>query len=117
MKGIGDAELANFREQQRREEVDRVLEMSVAKVPGDEKLYVSGVFALRRPQALREAGVTHIVSALRFNYKETKGWENYTHCNVQIDDMDDENIIEHFPRVVQFIKLALGGGGGVLIHW
>lgn len=42
MKGIGDAELANFREQQRREEVDRVLEMSVAKVPGDEKLYVSG---------------------------------------------------------------------------
>lgn len=42
MKGIGDAELANFREQQRREEVEKVLEMSVAKVPGDEKLYVSG---------------------------------------------------------------------------
>jgi protein-tyrosine phosphatase len=31
--------------------------------------------------------------------------------------MDDENLIEHFPRVVQFIEEAVGGGGGVLIHW
>ncbi|KFY53016.1 hypothetical protein V496_07987 [Pseudogymnoascus sp. VKM F-4515 (FW-2607)] len=116
MKGIGDVELANVRELQRREEVEKALEMSLAKVPGDEKVYVSGVFALRRPQTLKEAGVTHIVSALRFDYKETKGWENYTHCNVQIDDVDDENLIEHFPRVVQFIKDALAEGGGVLIH-
>ncbi|ELR08640.1 tyrosine protein phosphatase yvh1 [Pseudogymnoascus destructans] len=116
MKGIGDVELANVREKQRLEEVNKAMEMSIAKVPGDEKIYVSGVFALRRPQTLKEAGITHIVSALRFNYKETKGWENYTHCNVQIDDMDDENLIEHFPTVVQFIKDALAGGGGVLIH-
>lgn len=46
MKGIGDAELANVREQQRREEVNRVLEMSLAKVPGDEKIYVSGLVLL-----------------------------------------------------------------------
>ncbi|OBT55169.1 hypothetical protein VE04_04475 [Pseudogymnoascus sp. 24MN13] len=116
MKGISDVELANFREKQRLEEVNKAIEMSIAKVPGDEKIYISGVFALRRPQTLKDAGITHIVSALRFNYKETKGWENYTHCNVQIDDMDDENLIEHFPRVVLFIKDALAGGGGVLIH-
>ena len=42
MKGIGDAEIANVRELQRREEVERVLEMSLAKVPGDEKIYISG---------------------------------------------------------------------------
>ncbi|KFY44707.1 hypothetical protein V495_03293 [Pseudogymnoascus sp. VKM F-4514 (FW-929)] len=116
MKGISDIDLANVREKQRLDEVNKVLEMSVSKVPGDEKIYISGIFALRRPATLKEAGVTHIVSALRFDYKETKGWENYTHCNVQIDDTDDENLIEHFPRVVQFIKDALAEGGGVLIH-
>lgn len=42
MKGIGDVELANVRELQRREEVEKALEMSLAKVPGDEKVYVSG---------------------------------------------------------------------------
>jgi dual specificity phosphatase 12 len=83
----------------------------------DHQLTLLRIFALRRPATLKEAGVTHIVSALRFDYKETKGWENYKHCNVQIDDTDDENLIEHFPRVVQFIKDALAEGGGVLIHW
>jgi hypothetical protein len=42
MKGISDVELANFREKQRLEEVNKAIEMSIAKVPGDEKIYISG---------------------------------------------------------------------------
>jgi dual specificity phosphatase 12 len=72
---------------------------------------------LRRPAVLKEAGITHIVSALRFDYKETKGWENYKQLNVHVDDTDDENIIQYFPDVVAFVTEALEEGGGVLIHW
>jgi hypothetical protein len=42
MKGISDIDLANVREKQRLDEVNKVLEMSVSKVPGDEKIYISG---------------------------------------------------------------------------
>lgn len=42
MKGISDVELANVREKQRLEEVNKAIEMSIAKVPGDEKIYISG---------------------------------------------------------------------------
>lgn len=66
---------------------------------------------------MKEAGITHIVSALRFNYKETKGWENYKHLNVHVDDVDDEDIIQYFPETITFIQEALEEGGGVLVHW
>lgn len=36
---------------------------------------------------------------------------------VEVDDVEDENLLEHFPATNQFIQEGLDGGGGVLVHW
>lgn len=37
---------------------------------------------------------------------------------VEVDDVEDENIIEWFPRCNAFVKEGLEKeGGGVLVHW
>lgn len=41
----------------------------------------------------------------------------YKHLVVQVDDVDDENLLEHFPATNRFIEDGLSGGGGVLVHW
>lgn len=75
------------------------------------------IFTLRRRATLEETGITHIVSVLRFNFKETEDWEKYQHCSVEVDDVEDENLLGEFARTNDFIGTALKGGGKVLIHW
>lgn len=41
----------------------------------------------------------------------------FNHMVVEVDDVDDENLLEHFPATTQFIKDGLDGGGGVFVHW
>ena len=36
---------------------------------------------------------------------------------VEVDDVDDENLLEHFPETNRFISDALDAGGSVLVHW
>jgi len=36
---------------------------------------------------------------------------------VEVDDVDDENLLEHFPKTNDFIQSGLEAGGGVLVHW
>ena len=42
MKSREKVQLANEREKERLDEVQKAVDMSLAKVPGDEKLYISG---------------------------------------------------------------------------
>ena len=42
---------------------------------------------------------------------------NFKHHVVEVDDVEDENIIEHFAGSNAFIQEGLDGGGGVLVHW
>jgi dual specificity phosphatase 12 len=74
------------------------------------------MFALRGKEALKEAGITHVVSVLRQPLDATL-FEGYQHHIIEVDDVEDENIIEHFAGANEFIKKALEGGGAVLIHW
>lgn len=39
------------------------------------------------------------------------------HLRIDVDDVDDENLLQHFPAATKFIQSGLDAGGSVLIHW
>merc|ERR1712225_201564 len=92
--------------------------MALSRVPGDEDLFVGGIFTLRRKSALEEKGITHIVSVLKYDFKD---FEQYQHLSIEVDDVDDENLLVEFERTGKFIEKGLksekdGKKGGVLVH-
>lgn len=44
-------------------------------------------------------------------------FEPYQHLSIGVDDLDDENLLEHFPAAIKFIQSGLDSGRGVLVHW
>lgn len=72
--------------------------------------------SLKNKAALTRANITHIVSVLRLQPSEDL-FAPYKHLAIEVDDVDDENILEHFPRAIAFIQSGLDEGGSVLIHW
>ncbi|KAF1983016.1 dual specificity protein phosphatase 12 [Aulographum hederae CBS 113979] len=87
------------------------------KVPGDLNLYIGGAFTLRRKQTLHDANITHVVSALRdFSPDEPSLYKPAKHLIIQVDDVEDENLLEHFSRSNDFIQDGLDGGGAVFVH-
>ncbi|KAK0277074.1 tyrosine protein phosphatase yvh1 [Friedmanniomyces endolithicus] len=89
--------------------------MALDRIPGELKLYIGGLFTLRRKEALKEAGITHVLSVLRLPLDE-RLFEGFDHMVVEVDDVDDENLLEHFPACNEFIQRGLEGGGGVFVH-
>jgi len=81
-----------------------------------ELIHVISLFSLRRKEAVKKANITHVVSALRLPLEEDL-FVNFRHHVVEVDDVDDENIMEHFPASNAFIQDGLDAGGGVLVHW
>ncbi|KAF9878232.1 dual specificity [Colletotrichum karsti] len=94
------------------------IEMALNRVDGDDELYVGGIWALRRPSALKERNITHILSVVRFDplglKSETDTWENYgknyKHMIIDIDDVEDSDLLVHLPQAVRFIDEALYPG-------
>jgi dual specificity phosphatase 12 len=39
------------------------------------------------------------------------------HLMIDVDDVDEENLLQHFVTTNAFIQSGLDGGGGVLVHW
>ncbi|KAL0934549.1 dual specificity [Colletotrichum truncatum] len=91
------------------------VEMALNRIDGKEELYVGGIWALRRPSALQERNISHILSVLRFDpaglKSETDTWENYgksyKHLVIDIDDVEDSDLLIHLPQAVRFIENAL----------
>ena len=71
---------------------------------------------MRRKALLKEANVTHVLSVLTLPLDKNL-FQDYQHMVVEVDDVDDENLLEHFPKTNQFIQDGLDNGGGVLVHW
>lgn len=114
----------------------QVLTYSCARTGYANLLY--SFIALRRPQALKNCNITHIVSVLDWKFEDdtplTKG---YRHLHIPVDDVEDENLLDWFPRSNVFIQEGLDywkkgqagaatvakgvtedeKGSGVLIHW
>jgi len=57
-----------------------------------------------------------VLSVLKLPLDE-KLFAAYTHKVVEVDDVDDENLLEHFPACVRFIQDGLDAGGAVFVHW
>ena len=74
------------------------------------------LFTLRRVGQLREANITHVLSVLRGEV-DAKLIAGFTHMAVPVDDVEDENLLEHFPQTNRFIQEGLDAGGAVLVHW
>jgi dual specificity phosphatase 12 len=74
------------------------------------------MFTLRRREALQQANITHVLSVLRTPLDQDL-FSPFKHMVVEVDDVDDENLLEHFPSTNRFIQEGLDGGGGVLVHW
>ncbi|KZF21524.1 dual specificity protein phosphatase 12 [Xylona heveae TC161] len=85
------------------------------RIPGDDNIYIGGIFSLRRREALKEANITHVVSVLRMPLEEAL-FQPYKHHVVEVDDIEDENLLEHFEATNKFIQDGLDAGGGVLVH-
>jgi len=65
---------------------------------------------------LKEANITHVLSVLTLPLDQEL-FKDYKHMVVEVDDVDDENLLEHFPKTNDFIQSGLEAGGGVLVHW
>ncbi|KAM0282010.1 hypothetical protein ACHAQH_003216 [Verticillium albo-atrum] len=80
--------------------------MALNRIDGDEELYVGGIFALKRPTALSDRGITHVLSVVRCSPSED--WSaQYRHKIIDVDDVEDEDLLYHLPGAVRFIDDAL----------
>ena len=74
------------------------------------------MFSLKRKDQLRAAGITHVLSVARMPFREDLV-QGYKHLQVEVDDVEDENLLQYFPKTNQFIQDGLKGRGGVFVHW
>lgn len=55
---------------------------------------------------------------LRLNpAEEQETFGSYQHLSIGVDDVEDDNLLEHFPAAIKFIQSGLDSGRGVLVHW
>ncbi|EAW10173.1 dual specificity phosphatase YVH1 [Aspergillus clavatus NRRL 1] len=88
--------------------------MAMNKIPGHD-IYIGGILAVKNKAALSRTNVTHIVSVLRLNQPD-ETFAGYQHHCIDADDVEDENLLEHFPAAIKFIQAGLDAGGSVLVH-
>lgn len=74
------------------------------------------MFALGMKEVVEKANITHVLSVLRVNLKESL-FQNFQHYVVPVDDADDEDLLRHLPHTNAFISNALSQGGTVFVHW
>lgn len=65
---------------------------------------------------MKKANITHVLSVLRYN-KESPLFQPYKHLLIDVDDVEDEDLLQHFAETNAFIQEGLDGGGGVFVHW
>lgn len=85
-------------------------------------LHARRFFTLRRKSSLEKLGITHIVSVLKYDFKDFEDWELYEQLGIGVDDVEDENLLGEFERTGAWIEEALKNGkdgkkGRVLVHW
>lgn len=94
----------------------------IDRIPRAGALYIGGLYALYQQNVVKDAGVTHVLSVIDFNFYELNESskflksQNYSHMIVQIEDDPNEDLLQHFDRMVEFINEGLESGGGVFVH-
>ncbi|KAK9857157.1 hypothetical protein WJX84_001541 [Apatococcus fuscideae] len=75
-------------------------------------LYLGGITARLRA---KELGIDYILSVLK--QADVSGPETQPkRLVISVDDVEDANLLQHFPQCIAFIKRGLCSGGKVLVH-
>ncbi|KAJ2779926.1 tyrosine protein phosphatase yvh1 [Coemansia javaensis] len=77
-------------------------------------LYVGSAMAEADLARLTRCGVTHVLSVASHYVPSHPA--ALTYKLVSIEDLPEQNIIQHFPGCNRFIRAALDAGGRVLVH-
>ncbi|KAI2642342.1 protein-tyrosine phosphatase-like protein [Xylaria nigripes] len=83
----------------------------LSRIPGDDNLFVGGIWVLNiesyRNQ-LYENNITHILSVIKWSFDK---WgdeaKRFTHLSIDIDDDESSDILGYFPAAVRFIENGL----------
>jgi len=66
------------------------------------------VFGVNRGRLVQEHGITHILSVIKYSLnRDEDAFRDVEHLSIDIDDMDDQDILVHLPRMVRFINSGL----------
>jgi dual specificity phosphatase 12 len=72
------------------------------------------VFGVNRGRLIQEHNITHILSVIKYALnRDDVAFRNVEHLSVDIDDMEDQDILVHLPRMVRFIDRGLNGTAAV----
>ncbi|KAL3673006.1 hypothetical protein V7S43_002303 [Phytophthora oleae] len=77
-------------------------------------LFIGSYGAASNFQALKGAGITHILCVSPS--LPLKFLEDFTYLQLQVADLSSVNISEYFGEALSFIDSALSSGGKVLVH-
>ncbi|KAH8168344.1 dual specificity phosphatase, catalytic domain-containing protein [Sarocladium implicatum] len=109
-------------------------DMALSPVEDQPGLYIGGLWALRRSDALTQRNITHVLSLFPFEPSQLKNlrgepWDAYgkglKQLTIDIHDVDDEDLLVELPQAVRFIHQGLTGSkatdqdsekGGVFVH-
>ncbi|KAK8086781.1 hypothetical protein PG994_001755 [Apiospora phragmitis] len=82
--------------------------MALDRIPGKDNLYVGGIFALRKADAFEGKNINHVLSVINYSFE---GWgeeaKKFQHLSIDVDDMEDQDLLVHFPSAVRFIDRGL----------
>ncbi|KAK4184010.1 tyrosine-protein phosphatase, partial [Podospora australis] len=84
--------------------------MALNRINGPEELFVGGVFGVNRVRHMQENNITHVLSVINFSLdKVNEAYSAIEHMSIDIDDMEDQDILVHLPKMVRFIERGLYG--------
>eukprot|EP00741_Cyanophora_paradoxa_P004436 tig00000802_g4306.t1 len=98
-------------EEEEVEEHEELLDDRPMKIT--EGVFLGSWEAAQNVAALREAGCTHILTVARGLRPPHPGFSLHT---IDIEDDTDQNLLEHLPACMSFIRAARAGGGAILVH-
>ncbi|KAI1375998.1 dual specificity protein phosphatase 12 [Hypoxylon crocopeplum] len=85
--------------------------MSLTRVPGDDNLYVGGLWILNvegKRKQLHELNITHVLSVIKFSFdKWGEEGKRFEHMSIDIDDVEYSDLLVHLPSAVRFIDSGL----------
>ncbi|EAA30414.1 hypothetical protein GE21DRAFT_10572 [Neurospora crassa] len=83
--------------------------MALNRINGREDLFVGGIFGVNRARLIEENKITHILSVINYTLPADPAFRNVQHLSIDIDDVEEADILVHFPKMVRFIERGLYG--------
>ncbi|KAK3388756.1 protein-tyrosine phosphatase-like protein [Sordaria brevicollis] len=83
--------------------------MALNRINGREDLFVGGIFGVNRARLIEENKITHILSVINYTLPADPAFANVQHLSIDIDDVEESDLLVHFPKMVRFIERGLYG--------